>query len=375
LSRIAIEATSLARPHRSGVAVYGANLIGQLARLDRENRYFLCYRLSRLRQRRFFLRVEAANFQRKMIQEPWNRLFMNRVDLYHGLDARVYAGGRARKIMTVHDVLHYSDAFPVRPYPESRTRRFREMLRVSDRIIAVSESTRAEILRAFPVSADKIRVIRLGVEERFRPREEAAIAPVLRRYGIRRPYLLYLGCLEKRKNLVRLLEAFAVLKDNRYSSLGLVLAGEAGEGAEEVFRAVERLHLGQRVFLPGYVRGEDLPEIYAGSEVFLYPSLYEGFGLPVLEAMACGTPVVCSRATSLPEVAGEAALLVDPHRPEDMAEAVARLLGDPALRREHRCLGLDRARTFDWERTARETLQVYREVLEAEPGKAASGEA
>ena len=362
--RIAIEASSLARPHRSGVAVYGANLIRGLAALDRESQYFLCYRLSRLKNRRFFFRVNADNFRDKIIQEPWNRLFMNRVDLYHGLDARVYAGGRAKKIMTVHDVLHYTDAFPVRPHPEARVRRFREMLAVSDRVIAVSESTRTEILRCFPVAPDRIRVVRLGVEERFRPREPAAIDPVLGRYGIRKPYLLYLGCLETRKNLVRLLEAFSLVRrEHGRSSLSLVLAGEQGEGGGDVLRAIDRFRIGDRVKLTGYVREGDLAAMYSGAEVFVYPSLYEGFGLPVLEAMACGTPVVSSHATSLPEVAGEAAILVDPCRVESIAEAVSRFLGDPGLREEYRERGRRRAGTFRWEKTARETLGVYREML------------
>ena len=208
--KIALEASSLARRDRTGVAVYGCNLIEQLARIDRENRYVLCYRFSRLKNRRHFFRVSGAGFGTKIIQEPLNPLFMNRVDLYHGLDARVYAGGKARKVVTVHDLYAWSRPEPVRGAVARKRRRFRTLLNAADAVIAVSQSTKREVLHHVPsVKEEKVHVIPLGVEAGFGPRSPLETVPVLQRHRIEKPYMLYVGCMERRKNLLRLLTAFA----------------------------------------------------------------------------------------------------------------------------------------------------------------------
>ena len=155
MNTIAIDASNLARPDKTGVAVYGTNLIRSLASLDQGNRYVLCYRLSRIRKRRYFPVIRDERFREKIILEPFNRLFMRQVDLYHGLDARVYGSGSARKVVTIHDVLHYTDAFPVSPCPENRVQRYRAMLAHVDRIIAVSMHTKRELIRYFPLEEGK----------------------------------------------------------------------------------------------------------------------------------------------------------------------------------------------------------------------------
>jgi glycosyltransferase involved in cell wall biosynthesis len=183
------------------------------------------------------------------------------------------------------------------------------------------------------------------------------------RYGIRAPYLLHVGRIERKKNLCRTLEAFARVRTQHARRIRVVLAGTPGPGGEEVFEAIERLGLSEAVRLTGYVRQEDLPALYAGAMVFLFPSLYEGYGMPVLEAMACGTPVLTSNVTSLPEVAGDAALQVDPLDIESIAQGILKLVEDPQRRDEYIRKGLGRVKAFTWERTARETLAVYRKTL------------
>jgi len=365
MMRIAIDTTNLARSEPTGVAAYGTHLIRQIAALDRENRYLLCNRLSRWADRRHFLRVDQPNFRVRLFQEPFPPWFRKRVDLFHGLDARLVSWRGVKKVVTVHDTLQVSNEFGVTRHPEKKRRRYRDLMARADRIIADSEHTKRDILRLFPVAADKIDVVYLGVEERFRPGDPQETKRALERYGIPTPYLFYVGSIETRKNLVRTLEAFARIRHlPEAASVRVVLAGRKGPGGEEVFRAVERLGLRDRVLPVGYVHARDLPLLYSGAEIFLFPSLYEGFGLPVLEAMACGTPVITSRTTSLPEVAGDAALLVDPQDTGEIARAIQDLLRDRGLHAEHARRGPPRAALFPWRQTAAGTLAVYRKTLQ-----------
>jgi glycosyltransferase involved in cell wall biosynthesis len=194
------------------------------------------------------------------------------------------------------------------------------------------------------------------------------LAAVRNRYGLQGPYLLYVGTLHPRKNLVRLVQAFARLPallsaaGRPTPGLQLVLAGRKGWLYDDIFAQVRRLDLEDRVILTGYVPDEDLPALLSAARAFVFPSLYEGFGLPVVEAMACGTPVVCANTSSLPEVAGDAALLVDPLDEGAIAAALARLLSDDDLHRELVDRGFRQAARFSWQRCAREALAVLEEV-------------
>jgi len=205
-------------------------------------------------------------------------------------------------------------------------------------------------------------VIPEAAHTRYRPMSLESVDPALKRYVIERPYILYVGSLEKRKNLPRLLEAYAYLRET-LPGWKLVIVGGRKWKSDPIYKAVQRLGLEPHVIFTGFVAEEDLPALYNGADLFVFPSLYEGFGLPVLEAMACGTPVVTSNTSSLPEVAGEAALLVAPTDVKAIAAAMQRVLSEPDLAAELRRRGLERASQFSWERTARETLAVYERVL------------
>ena len=211
------------------------------------------------------------------------------------------------------------------------------------------------------VPAGRIRVIYPGVDADFRPLPPEEVEDFRRRRGLPERYFLYVGNLEPRKNLLRLVQAYARL---RPSGVPLILAGARGWGYAELFQEVEALGLADRVLFPGFIPREELPLWYNGAEAFFYPSLYEGFGLPPLEAMACGTPVVVSTAASLPEVVGTAGLQVAAEDVEAMAETMRRLLEEPELRAELGRRGLAQARNFRWEKMARETADLYRQLLE-----------
>jgi len=231
-----------------------------------------------------------------------------------------------------------------------------------DAVITDSQVSRADIVHYLKVSPDKVTVIYPGVSSTCHPMPAAEAAEVGRRHGLPASYLLYLGSVEKRKNVHGLLRAYALLRQ-RGESRPLVVAGIQRSNASGLPRLVQELDLQGHVLFAGYVPDADLPAVYSGADLFVFPSLYEGFGLPPLEAMACGTPVVCSDAGSLPEVVGDAAVMVDPKDTEALAEAMYRVLADRELREELRQKGLARARQFTWEKAARETVAVYRKVL------------
>ena len=268
-------------------------------------------------------------------------------------------------VVTVHDL-----AFARSPgqYPGLKQRYLNTLTRLSveraTRVIAVSENTRADVLRDYRVPAARVVTVPNGVDPAMGPITDAGRLRRFRcEHGLPDRFLLFLGTLQPRKNLPGLLRAYGRVRDR--IELPLVVVGGPGWYFTPIFEEVERLGLRDRVSFAGYAAGDDLALWYSAATAFVFPSLYEGFGLPVIEAMACGTPVVTSSTSSLPEVAGDAALLVDPEDPEALGEALVRLTTDEALRRDLSRRGLARARVFSWERTARETAAVYHEAARA----------
>jgi glycosyltransferase involved in cell wall biosynthesis len=269
-----------------------------------------------------------------------------------------------RSVVTVHDLgyLFYPEAHRLldRLYLDLSTR---YNARAASHLIADSSATKRDLIERYGIKPDKITVVYPGYDEAtFQPvKDEAAIEAVKARYGIAGDYILFVGTLQPRKNLARLIEAFA---DCRLpiADCRLVIAGKKGWLYEEIFQQVEELGLEGSVVFTDYVPEGDLPALLSGARLFVFPSLYEGFGLPVLEAMACGTPVVCSSASSLPEVVGDAAVLVDPMDVKGLAMAIERVLGDEELRAKLIEHGFEQAKKFSWERCARETLDVLESV-------------
>ncbi len=284
------------------------------------------------------------------------------LDVFYSPDFVLPPTRRAtRTLLTVHDLsfLHCPEAFvpALRRYLERVVPR---SIARADRVLADSAHTRSDIVSLLGVSPDKVEVLYSGVPARFQPEAEPGERERLRaRYDIGdQPYVLSVGTLQPRKNYLRLIRAFANLKPETLKpETQLVIAGGRGWLYEDIFSEAER-H-GDRVRILGFVDEGDLPALYRSAALFAFPSLYEGFGLPVLEAMACGVPVVCSNASSLPEVAGKAGLLVDPLDTDGLAEAMRRVLEDSGLRREMIARGVAQAARFTWERAARQLLDVF----------------
>ena len=271
--------------------------------------------------------------------------------------------GRVPSVVTAHDLgyLHYPDKHPLaaRLYLNWSTR---HSTRAARRVIAVSQATAHDLHALNGVPQEKIRVVHSGVDETLRPVTDAReLAQLKARLGIRGPYILHVGSLQPRKNLVRLIEAFDRIKDV-LPGLTLVLAGRPGWNYQPIYDRVRTLGLAERVLLPGFVADDDLAALYSGAEVYAFPSLYEGFGFPALEAMACGTPLVCAGTSSLPELVGNAALTFPPTDVGSLAEALQRVLTDRALRAQLIERGFARVQLFSWEQAARETLAVLAEA-------------
>jgi glycosyltransferase involved in cell wall biosynthesis len=270
-----------------------------------------------------------------------------------------------RTVLTVHDLSHVHH--PQDTYPAMARKLARDLPRQVDRahaILADSESTKRDVIAHLGVPRPRIHVVYPGVASSFRPvGDKAAQEACRRRYGLPERFLLHVGTLEPRKNLTRLIEAFRRLTEEPRFDLGLVLVGGKGWHDDAITRAIDEFPRAGRIVLTGRVPREDLPLIYSLAEVFVFPSLYEGFGLPVLEAMACGTPVITSSVSSLPEVAGDAALLVDPESVTEIAAAVRGVTADPELSGLLRRLGLARAAAFPWDATARKISALFEETV------------
>jgi glycosyltransferase involved in cell wall biosynthesis len=235
-------------------------------------------------------------------------------------------------------------------------------LRRAQAVLTLSDHAKAELLDAYPGLVDRVHVTPLAPSPMFQPIDDSSLLDTIRqRYGLKHDFVMAVGNVQPRKNLIRLIRAFALIRDS-LNGCQLAIVGKAQWRASKAFDMVQSLGLKEDVRFTGYVSTEDLLALYNAARVLVYPSLYEGFGLPVLEAMACGTPVICSDATSLPEVAGDAALLIDPHREDELARAIQGVVLDASLAESLSTRGLRRAREFSWKRTADETVGIYRKV-------------
>ncbi len=360
---IGIDISAMGEPNYTGVGVYVENLIKHLAEIDAENRYYLCYRFSRLKYGLFLNPVQQKNFHLKIIQEPFNFLFQKKLDVFHGPGERLPDFPHPKKVVTIHDLAAVKGGdFMTNEFRNMIKERYHKLITggVVELIITISESTKKDICDYYEVDPARVQVIHLGVDPVFRRQSEETVQADLRRLGIKQPYILNAGALQERKNIVRIIRAYHSYLQSG-GEAGLVLCGKPTYGYERIPQTIAELGLGDRVTIIGHLAKEELVSLYSGAEMLCFPSLYEGFGLPILEAFACGCPVITSNVTSMPEVAGDAAVIVEPTSEEEIAAAMRRL-SENDERDFFIKAGLERVRNFTWEKTARATLEIYRSL-------------
>jgi glycosyltransferase involved in cell wall biosynthesis len=368
LVRIGIDARKL---HDFGIGTYIRNLLRQLSRLDPHTEFVVLCRpedaagISALGQNLRPVAETAANYSvAEQLKVPL-RLKREGVKLFHAPHYVLPPLVRCPSVVTIHDCIHlmFPQYLPNRVALGYARASITGAARRATRVLTVSESSKRDILRFVDIKPDKIDVIYNAYDERFsvEPREED-VARVRERYQLQDAFILYAGNVKPHKNLERLIEAFPLVRRRGLDHLKLVVIGDDVSKYAGLRRAVHQHQLHKYVRFLGYMPGETLAVMYRLASVFVFPSLYEGFGLPPLEAMASGTPVVTSNVSSLPEVAGNAALLVDPLDPAAIADGIYRVLNEPDLRRNLRERGLARARQFSWEASVRRVREIYDEV-------------
>ncbi len=396
---IGIDATDITSDmFKGGIYHYIINLFSHLRKVDTENKYIIYFNYLLEVHRAMCseamellagknMHIVHSRFPRRLRKKfkiPAN-FFIGNVDVFHGPFDNVLPVLGCKKIVTIHDV-RYFDVYP-RLYeliPElsdysidsnsyegwdkwmkSMRKRVHTAVKRADHIITVSQSSRNAIRRLLNVDKEKIHTVYNGVSHLFSPvRDEKQLMGNMEKYGIDGDYLLFVGHIDPFKNLLKILAAYYEIRNEKGADSPLLVIITPTPQRDWFYKVVQqkiaRLSLQDDIIILGNVPDEDLPSFYSGAEALLLPSLYEGFGLTAIEAMACGTPVVASDICSLPEVVGDAALLVDPYSVDSIAAGIQKILSDETLRSELSVRGIERSKLFSWEKTARETLKVYR---------------
>jgi glycosyltransferase involved in cell wall biosynthesis len=367
--KIALNCRSFLNKQYTGIGRYTYHLLKSLSKIDHENEYLLYAkkgffnlnkRLPSFPSKNFILKVDRFGLGLKNALGPF--------DIYHSPSPEaVVIENDAKIIVTVHDVIF-------KTFPQGHTQKtlddtdqqFKDFVKKASKIICCSHNTASDLQKYFNVSQEKIALIYQGVDKDiFYPldkKEDILANLILKSKGIRFPYILFVGTIEPRKNLTNILHAFEKVHSRKQFSGKLVIIGMKGWMCEGIDSLVRKLELRNHVAFMGYLSDHELRYFYNKTEAFVFPSFYEGFGYPILEAFCCGAPVVTSKVSSCPEVAGDAALLTNPYDPEDIAKAISCIVNDKALQESLRRKGLERCRQFSFHKTAQETLKVYAEV-------------
>lgn len=384
--KIALDGQPLLNQNKTGIAYYEDGLLKHLLKEYPQDEYGIdIFTKGRNQEKQKIisdysvkLKIQECNwFSGKLYRMftlllplPYRWFFREERDITHFCNYVIPFGVRGKKVVTVHDLAFHE-------YPDTirwRTmlmlkRNLRCSLKRADAVVTDSEFTRKEILRYYNVPAEKLYVVPCGVDTNIYCRETDAgkLVCVKRKYGISGAYFLYLGTLEPRKNLSGLIRAYKIfrerVKDQKTEIPQMVIAGGKGWMYEQIFQTVKELSLEDKVIFTGYVDEEEKPILMGGALAFCFPSFYEGFGMPPIEAMACGTPVLTSNTSSLAEVTDEAALQVDPYDLEEMAESLERLYNDGGLRNELREKGWERAGKYSWQNAVEALHQTYESIM------------
>ncbi len=340
--KIALDATYSLDENLSGVGIYSHEILTGLATEHPECDFRWCYRPHRFR--RSWNAKLPANVRRRLLQEP---LVPRSADLFHGLNQRLPQARLRHAVATFHDLFVLTGDYSTPEFRERFAAQARHAAAKAEAIITVSEFTARQVVELLGVERSRVHVVHHGIT----PRSATG--------AVRESVILHVGAIQRRKNLVRLVDAFEQVDP----SWRLVLAGSAGYGADEIMERIEKSAARARIVLPGYVSSAELGQWYARATIFAFPSLDEGFGMPVLEAMAAGVPVLTSNRSALPEVAGNAALLIDPHDGEALAQGLRNLTESSNLRYDLVQRGFARVQKFSWKLAVERTWQVYRSLV------------
>ena len=353
-----------ATPHFPGIGRYATNLVRNMAGAESGMSISLIEDPSAALNPAF--KSIPCSLSPFSLSQQWvipNLLRRNGAAIYHSLYYLMPYRLPVPVVLTCYDFIPLI-------FPEYFNFRQRVIYRVANRlafraassIVAISETTRRDATRLMSIEPDRIRAIPLGVDAKFSPSPALEVERVRAKYRLPEQYVLYVGANKPHKNLPRLVEAWGIVERKLTAPAALVIAGYWDDRYPEARQIAEKLNLSGSVLFAGPVGESDLPALYTGATLFVFPSLYEGFGLPILEAMACGTPVACGRTDALAEVAEEAAVLFDPSDPSAIAEGLTGLLSDPEKLQSFKQAGLAHAGAFSWEKTAQKTMEIYRTV-------------
>jgi len=382
--RVGIDARKILSPEKNndiGIGHYTYQLIRHLLEIDKENEYVLFFDF-RVREKdvkkfsqpnvkiKFYPFSDYKKYMPGIYSEILGTATLNKekLDILHTTSpmSRIPASYRGKTIVTVHDLASYK--IP-EVFPKISTAKFKAitslMIKKADKIIAISNSTKNDIIDIFKCPEEKIQVIYGGVDKRLFHEPEVSREKFLTKYEIKEKYILFLGTLEPIKNINRLFMAFKDFKEKMKKETGkngykLLMAGKRGWLAKEYKQMAKDLGIAKDVIFTGYVIGDDVVPFFKYADFFVMPSLYEGFGSTVLEAFATGTPAIVSNVSSIPEIAGEAAKLVNPLNIEEITDAMLALAKDENLRDSYRQKGLEQVQKFNWEKCAKETLEIYK---------------
>lgn len=376
--RIGIDARGINK-ELDGIGRFGLNLIRDLSKIDTSNEYIIYKNpsIDHLLIKRENFTEKTLNIARYTVEEQLmlpKILVKDNLDVFHSLHNILPISYPGASIITIHDIMAivfrwFYEAFPLikKHIALSYFRLFVKLSAVkAKKIIVPSKHTQKDLIQYLNLNKKKIKICPEAVDDIFIVTDSNAKQKLLLKYQFDSPYFLYAGNFKPYKNLKNLILAYDILDKKKLTLPKLVIAGRDKKYEKPLKSFINRLGLNGKIIFTGYVASNDLPVLMNGALFFIFPSIYEGFGLPILEAMACGTPVITSNVTSLPEVAGDAALLVNPYDPKAIADGIQLLLTDNKLRTGLITKGFDRVKLFSWEKCAKETLKVYEEVYNGE---------
>jgi glycosyltransferase involved in cell wall biosynthesis len=373
--RVAIDARGINWYRGTGIGTYTDKVLKYLLNMDKENYYHLYWSGENYEEFQFDNSkvVMASKKHHRFFEQNYfpENIKNNNIDIFHvpqngiGMSEDI----DCKKIATIHDLIPYIMPETVgKGYLLKFLKEVPRVIQECDALITVSEWSKKDILKFLPIDSNKIFVTPLAADDKYKPLDKEKCKSLLaERYDINNPFILYIGGFSARKNVKLLITAFSKIYKKLDKAYDLVIVGATRDQGLYLSEFANNLELASRIKFTGFAPEEHLPVLYNACDVFVYPSLYEGFGLPPLEAMNCGTPVITSNLTSIPEVVGDAGILINPYEENELIDALLKVLGDSTLREEYSQKGLERAKNFSWAKTAKQTLEIYKKMYELEP--------